>query len=250
MKIIITKDMETKILEEFGLTKGESQVYLALLELGESSVGEIAKKTNLQRSAIYFSLNRLIESGLVSYIIKNNIKYFKASSPKRFKEILEEKKKKVDEILPQLESLEKIHKKETKATIFEGYNGLRAVLNHRIDILKPGDTIFVFGARTVSLYEKYRLLFHNNELKRVKKRIKFKIICNTEVKDFILKYYRFKLRENRFLDIKTPSGIAIYGDYVSIFLFNKEPIVFQIKDKKVADSYKEYFKIMWKIAKK
>lgn len=238
----------SETLIEFGLTKSEAQIYLILLELRESSVGKITKKTNLQRSAIYFSLDRLTELGLVSYITKNNVKHFKASSPKKFKEILSEKEKKIDKILPQLESLKKIQKEETKATIFEGYNGLRTVLNNRIDILKKGEVIFILGARTVPLYKKYKLLFQNNELKRIKKKIKLKMISNIDFKNFIKDNFKFMLREDKFLDIETPSGIAIYSDYVDIHLFNNEPIVFQIKDKKISDSYKGYFKAMWGIA--
>ena len=59
-----------KVLEELGLTSGEVKVYLALLELGPSSAGEIIEKSRLQNSVIHFCLNRLKEKGLVSYIKK------------------------------------------------------------------------------------------------------------------------------------------------------------------------------------
>ena len=46
-----------KILEKLGLTKNESKVYLALLNLGLTSSKNIIEKTNLHRQLIYDALN-------------------------------------------------------------------------------------------------------------------------------------------------------------------------------------------------
>ena len=65
--------MNTKILEEVGLTGNEIKVYLALLELGSVTAGDILKKIELHRGAVYDTLDKLIDKGLVSYFIKNNV---------------------------------------------------------------------------------------------------------------------------------------------------------------------------------
>ena len=62
--------MNTKVLEDLGLTKSEIKVYLSLLSLGPSSAGAILQKAKIQNSVLHFSLNNLIEKGLVSYIKK------------------------------------------------------------------------------------------------------------------------------------------------------------------------------------
>ena len=61
---------------KIGLTEGESKVYLALTELGSSTVGPIVKKSGVAYSNIYDILHRLIEKGIVSFIIKNKTRYF------------------------------------------------------------------------------------------------------------------------------------------------------------------------------
>jgi sugar-specific transcriptional regulator TrmB len=53
------------------LTKGESKVYQALLELGESPIGGIIKNSSVSHSKIYDILKRLAKKGLVSTIIRN-----------------------------------------------------------------------------------------------------------------------------------------------------------------------------------
>ena len=59
--------METKALQNIGLTKNEITVYLTLLELGTTTTGPLTYKSGLHNSRVYESLNKLIEKGLASY---------------------------------------------------------------------------------------------------------------------------------------------------------------------------------------
>ena len=70
--------METKILREIGLLDNEVKLYLELLKLGETSTGPLIKKTGIASSRVYTSLNSLVNRGLVTFITKNNTKYYKA----------------------------------------------------------------------------------------------------------------------------------------------------------------------------
>ena len=83
--------MDIKILEEIGLTKSEIKVYIALIELGPSSKGPIVKKAKITSSKIYEVLDKLTEKGLVSSVLKNNVKHFIASSPTRIKDYMKER---------------------------------------------------------------------------------------------------------------------------------------------------------------
>ena len=70
--------MKKSLLEDIGLTRSEINVYLALLELGSSTTGKIIDKAKVSSSKIYEVLDKLIQKGLVSFIIKSGIKYFQA----------------------------------------------------------------------------------------------------------------------------------------------------------------------------
>ena len=61
--------MEKELLD-LGFNKNEIKVYLALLKLGVSSVSEISKTSNVDRTLIYGILDKLIEKGLVGSIVK------------------------------------------------------------------------------------------------------------------------------------------------------------------------------------
>ena len=96
-------------LEKIGLTNGEIKVYLALLELGSTTTWEITRKSEISGSKVYEVLDRLIGKGLVSYIIKNNVKYFESASPEMILSYLDEKtklieneKRDIQKIIPEL----------------------------------------------------------------------------------------------------------------------------------------------------
>jgi sugar-specific transcriptional regulator TrmB len=80
------------LLEKIGLTEKEAQTYLANLETGTSVAGAIAKRTKLNRCTTYCILDKLIQKGLVSQFIENDIKYYTAKNPIRIITILEKQR--------------------------------------------------------------------------------------------------------------------------------------------------------------
>ena len=63
-------------LQKAGLTGNESKVYLELVKKGELSANQIAKNLGIDRTLTYTILNHLIEKGQVSYVIRDNKKFF------------------------------------------------------------------------------------------------------------------------------------------------------------------------------
>ena len=89
--------MDAKLLQEIGLTNSEILVYTTLLKTGSIKVGQLIKEVSLHRSRVYEAINRLTDKGLVSYVIKNNVKFFEATDPERLLSYLEEQKERLNE---------------------------------------------------------------------------------------------------------------------------------------------------------
>ena len=119
--------MDANVLEKIGLTKNEITLYIALLELGTTTTGPLTKKSELHSSRVYESLNKLIEKGLVNFVLKANRKYFSAADPDTILDILEKEKREITAILPQLKAIKKQKPLEEKAAIYEGYKGVKSV---------------------------------------------------------------------------------------------------------------------------
>ena len=116
------------VLKKLGLEEQEAKTYLALLSLKEATATKLAERTNIGRVNMYQITNRLIERGLVSYVVKNNVKWFKAADPETLLKGLEEKQEQLQKILPQLKSRQKEIKPETKVEIYRGREGINTIL--------------------------------------------------------------------------------------------------------------------------
>ena len=142
--------MNTKVLKDVGLTETEIKIYIALLSLGATSAGKIVEETGVYRKNLYDALNKLIEKGLVTYVIENKIKFFQAKSPDNLITYLDEQKSKVDEkkqeiekLIPELKSKFTSPTPEIVAEIYRGIEGIKTILkeclNHK-EVLFIGAT--------------------------------------------------------------------------------------------------------------
>lgn len=238
--------MDFNILQELGLSVTEAKVYLALLELGSGLAGEITKKSEINRTNVYDALERLIEKGLVSYVVSANRKVFESIDPKRLQEILKEKQQKLDSIMKELQSKYNSNKSKEEATIFKGKKGIKSIFEN---ILKEKKNLFVYGAesRFAKMFPAYQK--HWNK-RRSKLKINVKIIYNEKVKQSKIKE-KLKLLDMKFLPkyYEFPSTIMIYGDNAVTIVWTELPFGFMIKSKEAVKSNMNFFDILWKIAK-
>ena len=244
--------MEEK-LQELGLTKNEATIYLFLLKNNGITTGRIIKETQIANSRVYESLNSLVLKGLVSYNVQKDGKHFSAESPKKFMELEEQRKKKILEILPGLEELKKSQGSETITAVYEGFEGFKTAFKKIIDDCPQNKEIYILGfSEQQNKAESLRLFLSNMNLKAAEKRQKLKIILDDRVK-----VTQGKDREKeKNTEVKympkgyiSPIAMDIFEDYVYIFLWEEKPFVFMIKNKIIAESFKQYFNFLWKIAK-
>jgi len=244
-------------LENIGLTKNEIKIYLALLELGQTTSGAIIKKTGIHTSKVYDGLERLLEKGLVTYVIISNTKNFKAVDPDRLMDFLEEKKRKISEeeqqireVLPRLKLMQGLVKDETQAEIFQGWKGLETVYSLLRKTVKKGDTNYVLGASKGEDEETVKKFFNKHLSLLALKKIKQKIIYNEEARENIHEQHKHpELFEVKYMQNTTPAEINIWADKVMIVILTKKPTAILISNPKVAESYKTFFNLLWEAAK-
>ena len=239
--------MDTQILQEIGLSNTEAKVYLALLELGSALAGAITKRSEVNRTNVYDALERLIEKGLVTYVISANRKVFEPVNPERLQQILKEKEKRLVSVMQKLQLKYKKIKAKEEATIFKGKKGIKSIFE---DILKEKKDLFVYGAesRFADMFPAYQK--HWND-RRAKSKIKVNMIYNENVRKRKIKE-KLKLLEMKFLPkhYNFPSTIVIYGDKVVTIVWTELPFGFMIRSKDAAKSNMNFFDILWKASYK
>ena len=237
--------MNTEPLKKLGLQEAEIEVYLSLLTHGISSAAEIAKNTKLNRSHIYDKLENLLQRGLVSSIIKNNVAYYKAADPKKIFDNLKSIEEEMKVLLPQLQKIQQLPKKETAVELYYGKEGMKTVFK---DVLQENKDYYVFGEE--GKFQEVFPVFTQQFLREVKSKKLVEHLLSKEKlrgKIAVTSFSRIKyLPDTHF----SPTMTTIYGNKVAIFIWSEPSFVVLIKDKEVAQSYKSYFDVLWKIAKK
>ena len=250
--------MRQKILQDLGLTNGESRVYLALLETGESTVGPIIDKSGVTKSSIYQILLNLMDKGLVSYVIKEKTRHYQAGQPERlldYADMLEEnikkKKSELEHFLPQLKLLQS-STKESEVRTYVGFKGVVSVHEHTYEKLKKGEEYFYLGI--VGQQPKYFWSYWaKDHRRRMKAGIKCKLLFNPDTDEEIL-IDRTKTPgcDARYMPTKfpTPAWILGYKDVTAIGISGENAIVIEVINQKIADAFREYFNQFWKRSEK
>ena len=251
--------MDTKILQNIGLTDGEIRVYLSLIELGPSTTGPITDKSKVSSSKIYNILERLMQKGLVSYIIKDKTRYYQAEDPIKIKEYvinkeneIKKQKEEIDKLIPDLQLKRQLEKNKSEVQVYKGFKGVQTITEHIYSELKRGDTWYNIGVPSHQ-EEKYHDYWYKDHLRRIKAGIKCKMLFNIGTPKEILKQRNtYKDCDARYMpiSIETPSWILIYKDVTVIILPGKEPMSIEINNTQIANSFMQYFNAFWNISKK
>lgn len=234
-------------LKEYGLSDKEIKVYITLLSLGSINLQEIAKKVDLPRTTIYNTLNYLVSKGLVSFIVKGNVRFYEAVNPEKLISKIDEKRELIKEIIPNLQGLRETQLQSSSAEIFEGTKGLSTILS---DVFKKRQQTYYFGSYLLS---KELLKYQPEHVRtiRIERKIPAKIVIDTyDEPTFHTKEYK-KITEMRFNDSLRdfPCVIFIYGNKVAMYTLKKDIIGIIISNEQVAQSMKMIFDIYWQTGK-
>lgn len=246
--------MYTDILQDLGLSPNESRIYEALLELGETGVSDISTRTNIHRRNAYDAINRLVEKGFIVPVIDSKERRYVPVEPNKFLETIEEKRSKLQRILPSMQELFEKKRPKEGVYIYKGIEGNKNVLR---DMLNIGKTVYTIGGKGIWANPPSHPLSVGiiRELKR--KKIKVYILFDAPYKKEVIETIKATQQTDvityRFLPEKYSSkaAIDIYEDRVAIWTgstlnaLDENTTIFMMISQKLADSYRQWFQFMW-----
>ncbi len=224
-----------EVLHNFGLTEAEVKLYIELLKIGEATANELAKHTNTNRTFTYDRLKKLMDSGMISYVIKDNKKYFKAAEPSQLLSILKEKEEQVKSILPELEQLKKTYKAGPKVDIFSSKKGTRTALNL---ILREKKEVLIHGSITpfIEIMESYFNIWNQ---RRIKEKIKVKILTNENLD---IPFSEIDLLSE---EEKSNTTTFTFGNKIIIVMWADNPVAILIESEEIAKENTLFFNSLW-----
>jgi len=237
------------ILGELGLNPLEIKVFLLILELGSSTVVNLAKAGELKRTNLYNVLDSLEQLGLVSETYVGSTRYFQASPYALLRNEKEKKRKlgknieMIEDILPSLEAMCLENASSPKVRYFKGKSGVASLLDQ---ILQNESFDAFFNPRVASeMYPKVigDFLKKTNENKF---KIRELLVQNSETKEYLASInnpnYEYRLLPKKF-EIK--SDTLLFGDKVTFISYQVDTIGIVIESKDIVQSQKMAFEIMW-----
>jgi len=243
---------ESEVLEEFGFTKRETRVYLALLELGPATVGPISSKTSLQRSKVYETLERLEKKGLASHSVVSKTKHFQASDPKEILNVMDEKKRRFKEILDDLEMRQKASGSRQLAVVHTGFKAYKAMFNRIIDELCSKDYYWAFAFRNEYYNPTASLFLRGVHERLAEKGIEDKLLGHVSMRKMIKRaFLGNKNIRIRFTKNETPLGTLVLKNRVIPMLWNESdnPTSIEIVSDQIHEQYKRFFRQLWEDAR-
>jgi len=129
-------------LQLLGLNQKEAKIYLATLELGEASIQEISKQSGIGRVLIYSIIEKLINQGLISVVVRGKKRRFVAIEPKELKGIIKRRSEVLEGTIPELEALSgAVALDRPRVKVYEGLKGAKLVYQ---DILNTKKSVKAF----------------------------------------------------------------------------------------------------------
>jgi sugar-specific transcriptional regulator TrmB len=242
-------------LKKLGLTEKQAQVYMAILELGESTMTKIAKKANLKRPTVYLIIDELNILGLSSEIVKGKKKFYSAIHPKRLVEIAKFRATQAEKILPELVAIQKNDEKP-KVRMLEGVAGIKIAYQEAYSYLNTKEEGLWLGNITF-LIEHFPELIdeYNNLIKKIRDPHIRELIYGGEKSKQWVDDMQSKISKNHYVKYFGEGkdfGMTdqfIIGDKIINFSLGKEIFVLITESKEIAQSQRALFDIIWKTLK-
>lgn len=170
--------MDDSVLADLGLSKSEISVYLRLLEEGPSTSGPIITKSGLQSSVVHRALKELIDKGLVTYVKIGKDNSYQAADPKDLVEFVEEKEKRLIDIIPELELARNRDKARYETEMFVGKRAVFTALLNLIAEGKPGEEYLSFSLIEPHKDEEIIEFYKTYNLRRRDRKLSVKVLVN------------------------------------------------------------------------
>lgn len=235
----------------FGFSKRETEVYIAILELGRATVSQISRKAGINRTTGYDILDSLASKGLASISGKEPKQEYVAESPDALLSYLkkqlgdvQESIVKAHDIIPQLKSVHKVGDRP-QVKFYEGLDGIRTVFED--SLAAQSGKIIAFTS-----IEDQHALIPNYFPEYYQRRKHNKIFMRAIFPDTPMGIERQGADPNEYRDsVLVPE--ALYGIHPAINVYDNTTMIASFRERlgilvesaEIADAMKKMFELAW-----
>ncbi len=238
--------MDTKLLEQIGLTKGQAKAYSALIQKGESTPPQIAKEIGESRTNTYMLLEKLEKLGLITRIKKANKLAYQPLNPIALEKLAEqnthrmaEAEENIKHSMPQMLSYFYSFTEKPGIRLLQGGQGLKEIYQ---DTLREKKDIYFLRTR-VEVKALGSNFFHQYKKRRAFLGIKtYAFTQDTQMgrenapNDALHNMVRVWFPADKYT---APVEIDVYGDKTAFLAFGEEFMGVIIQSPHIAEAMRQ-----------
>jgi len=232
-------------LRGLGLEDKEVQLYTSLLELGETTVLELAKKSGVKRPTCYVVLPSLEAKGFVTKTVRSKKTFWIAQPPRKLISEAEFRLAELKEVVPQLESLLQKGSDKPRVIIYEGREALDRAYDD-VFVIK-GDMFYIgnlklFEEAFPRTMKKFHYVQYSPEFT-----VRGILYETDEAREYAREHDN-DYQHTRFIPKEfTPflMDIGIFGNRTLISSIKKDYFTVSIESDEVANAFHTVFEMMW-----
>lgn len=231
-------------LQQFGLSKKEATIYVALLEIGSGTAGRIAQKAKLPKSTVADTLKTLSKKELTNSFVKKSRHHYSASDPILFKEKLERQNETLEQYLPQLQALFVSKSFQPRIRFYEGKIGMRIVMNEMLSQKKE----ILAVSNVDDAFTRFHQYFPRFAAERIKNRIPIRIIAKDTPKARDRQQTSEKeLRQMKLVkNIKDfPALLYLWDHCVAMITLKEDFMIVLVESRDITQTFRQMFELLW-----
>jgi len=238
--------MLLETLKQIGLHEKEAKIYLACLELGETGIKDVARKSNIKRTTIYEIIDEMINAGYLKTTFKGKRKRYVAIEPQELKILIRKKETLLNHILPQLSAMSNVSDMKPRVWFYQGKDGILQAYEDSLNY--PGIEVVGWGSGEV-----VRMFDANEVEKYIQKRLRKKIL-QTLIMPNDEESNKFAEKDSRQLRKTKSVSVEEYPFKIEINIYANRVGIFSIRDKmavimeseQISSAMRMIFQMCWK----
>lgn len=234
-------------LEHAGLASNEARLYLALLEIGEGTVQDVAHRADIKRTTAYTALDSLKERG---FIFETRSHGHVVYIPERPTIVIDEFAKKIDVLAEHQAEFEKLYTQKRRrphVLFFDGVEGFRKIWQI---IFKSGIKEYLIITDPEQFLGFAKSYYIRNKIIQEKLRLKIKsrhLVCASNYAKEIIERDAQENRTSKILPRECVVSYTkiIFGDNVAIISPALDNTIFIVESELLAKTERALFDALW-----
>ncbi len=238
-------------LQRLGFKENDAKVYVAVLALGEPTIGDLEKETGLHKQLIYLSADRLQKEGLLSVYEIRRRKRFSVPNPAALEERARNRLEETQQLIPQLFEIASKKRAADDIRVYKGINGVQHFFLEAMRGQPKKSEALVLGMNSQRFFEilpQDSSAYRSMEKIRTERAITWKLLLfGDKVTEAALNLSRPHIELRLLRDaIKSPHDIMVWHDRVSLLFYGDEPYILDLSGDQTVEGFRQYFQVLWK----